>query len=129
MFYWLFHFENEISINCLLTRWKWTYILVGALKMKCMQYGILWISDFQECKDNGFFEVGRMGNNFWLGPKNLDFLDGRLPLPAYSSHEKFLGGGGFKVLFAQAQIANPNGLLWNQWRDSYGPKVWVNNSM
>ena len=44
------------------------------------------VSDLQECKGNDFFEVGRMDNNF---QKNLEFLDGRLPLPA----EKFVEGG------------------------------------
>ena len=29
----------------------------------------LWISGLQECKGNGFFEVGRVGNNFRSSPK------------------------------------------------------------
>ena len=28
----------------------------------------LWISGLQECKGNGFFEVGWVDNNFWSGP-------------------------------------------------------------
>ena len=33
-----------------------------------------------------------VGNNFQLGPKNFDFLDG----PESTSPEKFIGGGGFR---------------------------------
>ena len=57
----------------------------------------LWISGLQECKGNGFFEVGRTCN-FWSGPENLHFLDGRLPLPKSTSPEKFVGEGEFNVL-------------------------------
>ena len=56
----------------------------------------LWISGLQECKGNGFSEVGRACNNFWSGPKNMHLLDGRLPLPEFTSPEKFMvmvGGG------------------------------------
>ena len=53
----------------------------------------LWISGLQECKGNGFFEVGQAGNNFWSGSKNLDFMDKRLPLPESTSPKKFVGGG------------------------------------
>jgi hypothetical protein len=52
----------------------------------------LWISGLQECKGNGFSKVGWVGNIFWWGPKNLDFLDMRLPLPEYFSPEKLVGG-------------------------------------
>jgi hypothetical protein len=41
----------------------------------------LWISGPQECKGNGFIEVGQACNNFQLGPENMDFLNGRLPYP------------------------------------------------
>jgi hypothetical protein len=58
----------------------------------------LYISGFQECKGNGFLEVGRAGNNFWLGSENLDFLDGRLPLLEYSSLKSSWGEGEFNVL-------------------------------
>ena len=52
------------------------------------------MSGLQECKGNGFFEVGQAGNNIWLGPENLEFLNGPLPLPdSTSDHEKFGGGG------------------------------------
>ena len=54
----------------------------------------LWISDLQECKDNGFFEGRRAGSNFWSGPENLDFWDGRLPMPKYFSLVKFMEGVG-----------------------------------
>ena len=53
----------------------------------------LWVSGLHECKGNGFFKGGWVGNNFRSGPKNLDFLDGRLPLPEYSASNKFKGGG------------------------------------
>ena len=39
----------------------------------------LWLSGFQECKSNEFFG-NWTGNNFRSGPKNSDFLGGRLPL-------------------------------------------------
>ena len=59
------------------------------------------MSGLQECKGNGFFEVGQAGNNIWLGPENLEFLNGPLPLPdSTSDHEKF-GGGEFNVLRPQ----------------------------
>ena len=51
-----------------------------------------WTSGLQECKGNGFFEVGRVGNNFWSGPKNLNFLDAWVPLPKSTSPKKFVGG-------------------------------------
>ena len=44
----------------------------------------LWISSgLQKCKGNGF--MGQAGISFWLGPKILDFLEGRLPLPESTS--------------------------------------------
>ena len=52
----------------------------------------LWISGLQESKGNDFFEVGRVGNNFRSDLENLDFLDGRLPLPESTSPEKFMEG-------------------------------------
>ena len=58
----------------------------------------LWITGLQECKDNGFFEVGWADNNFQSGPENLHFIDGRLPLSEYSSPAKFIGEGGLNVL-------------------------------
>jgi hypothetical protein len=30
----------------------------------------LWINGLQECKGNGFSEIGQAGNNFRSGPKN-----------------------------------------------------------
>ena len=51
----------------------------------------LWISGLQECKGNGFFEVGRAGNNFRSDPKNLKFLGGQLPLPKSTSPISLLG--------------------------------------
>jgi hypothetical protein len=45
----------------------------------------LWISGLHECKGNGFFEVGRADGQ--------RFLVGWLPLPEYSSPEKFVVGG------------------------------------
>ena len=52
----------------------------------------LWINGLQECKGNGFFEVGQADSSFQLGLENLDFLDGWLP--KCSSTKKFMGGGG-----------------------------------
>ena len=52
----------------------------------------LWISGLQECKGNGFFEFERTGISFRSGPKNLDFLDGRLPLSKSSPPKTFHGG-------------------------------------
>ena len=50
------------------------------------------ISGLQESKGNGFFEVKRACSSFRSDPKNLDILDGRLPLPEPTSPEKFVGG-------------------------------------
>jgi len=89
------------------------YIGFGTLKVNCTQYGICgWISDLQECKGNGFFEVEQVGINFWSGPKNFDFLDGQLPQPAFSSPKKFVGGGELNAL--------PNFVV--------SPKKWAENS-
>ena len=41
----------------------------------------------------GFLEDQLAGNNFWSGPKRMNFLDMRLPLPESTSPEKFGGGG------------------------------------
>ena len=51
----------------------------------------LWISGLQECKANGFFEVGWTSSNFRSGPKKLSVLNGRLPLPESTSTAKFVG--------------------------------------
>jgi hypothetical protein len=32
----------------------------------------LWVCGLEKCEGNGLFEVGRVGNNFWSGPKNQD---------------------------------------------------------
>ena len=68
------------------------YIGFGTLRVKCTQYGIVWISDLQECKGNGFFNVGQAGNNFQSGSKKI-LIFGRLPFPEYSTPQKFVGGG------------------------------------
>ena len=83
MLYWQFHFENEILVNCLFTQWKWTYIY-WILDLEDQMHLIrdLWISGFQKCKGNGFFEVGRVGSNFQSSLQKMDVLDRRLPLPA-----------------------------------------------
>jgi hypothetical protein len=52
----------------------------------------LWISGLQECKGNGFLEVGRAGISFRSGLENLDFQVGQLLLPESSSPKKFVGG-------------------------------------
>ena len=58
----------------------------------------LWISGLQECKGNGFFsKSGRWATILSQVLENLDFLDGRLPLPESTSHELFVGGE-FNVL-------------------------------
>ena len=54
----------------------------------------LWISGLQECKYNSFFEVGRAGNNFRLGPENLTDNCPCLNIPPRKVRE---GGGGGKV--------------------------------
>ena len=56
----------------------------------------LWISGLQECKYNSFFEVGRVGRQqFLVGSRKSN---GRLPLPEYSSPEKFVGGNLMSTL-------------------------------
>ena len=50
----------------------------------------LWISGLQECKDNGFFEVGRAGNSFRSGPENLT---GGCPCPNLPPPKSSWGGG------------------------------------
>jgi hypothetical protein len=92
MLYWWFHFENEIWVNCLFTQCKWTYIYwILDLENKVHSIWDLWRSGLQECKGNGFFEVGRGGRNFQSGPENLNFFVGQLPLPASTSPERLVG--------------------------------------
>ena len=43
----------------------------------------LWITGLQECKGNGFSEVGRTDINFRLGPENQDFFLGAAPARIY----------------------------------------------
>ena len=107
MLYWRFHFENETTVNCLLTQWKWGIYWTWVLEDEVHSIWDLWISGLQECKGNGFFKVGRAGISFWSGPKNLDFLDERLLLPEYSSPEKFVRGRRLNVLpTSPSQIPN-----------------------
>ena len=88
MFFWRFHFENEIPVNFLFIPWKWRYILnFGPWRWSATWD--LWISGLQECKGNGFSKVGRARTNFWSGPKNLDILNKQLPLPESTSPKKF----------------------------------------
>ena len=65
------------------------YIGFWTLKLKCTQYGIC--GQNAKRKGNGFFEIGRANNNFWFGPKNIDFLDKLLPLPESTPPKKFVG--------------------------------------
>jgi hypothetical protein len=86
MVYWQFHFQLLNILNGS-ERIYWIWDLEGEVH----SIWNLWISGLQ-CKGNGFFEVGRVGSNSRLGPENLDFQDGQLPLHEYSSLEKFVGG-------------------------------------
>ena len=72
------------SIAYLLNGSEHVYWILG-LEDEVHSIWDLWITGLQECKGNDFFEVGRAGNNFRSGPKNPDFLDGRLPLPESTS--------------------------------------------
>ena len=54
---------------------------------------VIWIGGLQECKGNGFFEVGQGGHKFSVGSKKSRFLSRGLPLPISTSPEKFVGGG------------------------------------
>jgi hypothetical protein len=50
MFYWRFHFDNEIPVNCLFTQWKWTYILdFGPWRWSALNMGFVdeWPSRMQ----------------------------------------------------------------------------------
>ena len=66
------------------------YIGFGTLKVKCTQYGICGPS---RMLGQWFFQNWAGGQPFRSGTKNLGILVGRLPLPKYSSLEKFVGGG------------------------------------
>ena len=92
MLYWWFHFEMKSqSIAYLLNESEHMY-WIWDLEDEVHSIWDLWISGLQECKGNDFLEVGRAGNNFRSGPKNMDFLDTRLPHPKHSSPKKFVGG-------------------------------------
>ena len=93
------HFENEILVNCLFAHGSVDLYWIMDLEGVMHPIRDLWTSGFQECKGNGFFEIGRAGNNFWAGPKEKKkqikkILDMRLPPPESASPEKFVGGGG-----------------------------------
>ena len=89
MFYWRFHFENEIPVNCLFTQWNEHIYWIWDLEGEVHSIQDLWISCLQECKNNGFFEVGVGGQQFLVGSLKSSFWDEQLPLP-----EKFVCVGG-----------------------------------
>ena len=85
------------SIAYLLNESEYIYIYIKLdLEGEVHWIWDLWINGLQECKGNGFFEVGQADSSFQLGLENLDFLDGRLP--KCSSTKKFMGGGGGRSL-------------------------------
>ena len=91
MFYWRFHFDNEIqSIFYLLNGSEHIY-WIWDLENEVYSIWDLWISGLQECKYNSFFEVRGAGNNFRSGLENLT-------VPEYSSPEKFVGGNLMSAL-------------------------------
>ena len=49
---------------------------------------------FKNARAMIFLKLGRRTTNFGQVQKNLDFLDGRLPLPESTSPEKSKGEGG-----------------------------------
>ena len=55
----------------------------------------LWIIGLQECKDNGFFEVGRAGNSFRSGPKIQIFRTDGCPSPDLTPRK--VRGGVFNI--------------------------------
>ena len=51
-----------------------------------------WISGLQECKNNGFVEVGQGGQEFSVGFKNFEKNSAGLPQPRSNTPWKFVGG-------------------------------------
>ena len=86
------------SISYLLNGSEHTYIYIYViLDLADEVHSIwdLWISGLQECKDNGFSEVGRAGEHkFSVMSKKIGFLLWGLPLPESTSLETFVGRGG-----------------------------------
>ena len=76
------------------------------------------ISGLQESKGNGFFEVKRACSSFRSDPKNLDILDGRLPLPEPTSRKSLWGE--FNVLRLQVSKKNnePHNVQEDFWAKS-----------
>ena len=52
----------------------------------------MWISGLQECKSNGFFEVGRCGQQFSVRFRNFDKNSAGLPQPGSDTPESSWGG-------------------------------------
>ena len=50
MLHWRFHFDDQIPVNCLLTKSKRAHIAFWTLKLKCAQNGLYGQSGLQECK-------------------------------------------------------------------------------
>ena len=121
IFYWWFYFRNEIPINFLFFKWKWTCILDfgpwswGALNMGFMDMGL----GLEECKDNFFFDVRRDGHHFLVG--FWKFLWGYLrgcgswALTHFLSRDPFLKklvGGCFNVQYRTYSCQDISKCTW-----------------
>jgi hypothetical protein len=56
MLYWWFHFKKWISINCLFTLWKWTYVLDLDLADEVHSIRVIWTNNLQECEGDFIFQ-------------------------------------------------------------------------
>ena len=114
MLYWRFHFKNEIPVNCLITQWKWTYILEfgpwrwSALNMRFVDK---WPS---RCKDNGFFEIRRGRQKFAVRSIKCWFISRGVALPVSTSPKKLVGRG---LTFAHV-------MCWLGWMDGF-QTTWI----
>ena len=74
-----------------------TYIRFGTLKVKCThQYEFCGQVAFKNARAMIFSKSD--GQQYSVNTKNQDFLEGRLPLPEYSTPEKFLGRGALNIV-------------------------------
>ena len=65
--YMMFHFSNEIQINCFINIWSG----FQTLKLRSTQYGLCGLGNLQECNDNF---LSKAGSAFQLGSKKVFIL-------------------------------------------------------
>jgi hypothetical protein len=116
MFFWQFHFVNEIPISCLFAQWKWTYILdLGPWRWSAFNMGFVdkWPSRMQ---GQWFFRVG--GQQFLVEYKKSGFF-WRTAAPAQIYLPWKVREGKFNVPPNEVDGTNPLTMLQIFYRKHY----------